>query len=88
MTKNVLDIQTTPNNQTAFEADRVLLLGQVTEKKEKADPSHFLKFLLASRKNGTFDFAQCTSQPFARSKEPFKHSSRLNYSLTHLNSNN
>jgi hypothetical protein len=57
MTENGLDIQTTSTNRTDFETDRVLLLGQVTEKKEKAHPSHFLKFLFASRTNGTFGFA-------------------------------
>jgi len=46
MTKNGLDIQTILTKQTDKQADRVLLLGQVTEKKEKANPSHFLKFLL------------------------------------------
>jgi len=54
MTKNGLDIQTIPTKRTDFQAYRVWLLGQVTEKKEKADPLHFLKFLLASRTNGTF----------------------------------
>jgi hypothetical protein len=47
MNKNGLDIQTISTKRTDFQTDRVLLLGQVTEKKEKADPSHFLKFLLA-----------------------------------------
>ena len=49
MTENGLDIQTISTKRTDFQADRVLLLGQVKEKKEKAHPSHFLKFLLASR---------------------------------------
>ena len=57
MTKNGLDIQTISTKRTDFQTDRVLLLGQVTEKSEKANPSHFLKFLLASRTNGTFGFA-------------------------------
>jgi hypothetical protein len=35
-----------------------LLLGQATEKEEKAHPSHFLKFLLASCTNGTFGFSE------------------------------
>ncbi|MCZ2129372.1 MAG: hypothetical protein LC109_03805 [Bacteroidia bacterium] len=48
MTKNGHYIQTILTEQTDFQADRVLLLGQVTERKEKADPSHFLKFLLAN----------------------------------------
>ena len=46
MTKNGLDIQTISTKRTAFQTDRVLLLGQVIEKEEKAHPSHFLKFLL------------------------------------------
>jgi hypothetical protein len=71
MTKNGLDIQTISTKMTDFQTDRVLLLGQVTEKEEKAHPSHFLKFLLASRTNGTFGFAQHTSQRFAKPKEPF-----------------
>jgi hypothetical protein len=48
MTNNGLDIQTTSTKQTDFQTDRVLLLGQVAEKKEKANPSHFLKFLLTN----------------------------------------
>jgi hypothetical protein len=48
MTKNGLDIQTISIKRTDFQTDRVLLFGQVTEKKEKANPSHFLKFLLTS----------------------------------------
>lgn len=47
MTKNGLDIQTISTKRTDFQADRVLLLGQVTETEEKAHPSHFLKFLFA-----------------------------------------
>jgi hypothetical protein len=71
MTKNGLDIQTISTKRTDFQTDRVLLLGQVTEKEEKAHPSHFLKFLFASRTNGTFGFARHTSQRFAKPKEPF-----------------
>ena len=71
MTKNELDIQTISIKRTDFQTDRVLLLGQLTEKEEKAHPSHFLKFLLASRTNGTFGFARHTSRPFAKPKEPF-----------------
>jgi len=69
MTKNGLDIQTISTKRTEFQTDRVLLLGQVTEKQEKATHSHFLKFLLASRTNGTFGFARHTSQRFAKPKE-------------------
>ncbi len=71
MTKNGLDIQTISTMRTDKRTDRILLLGQVTEKKEKAHPSHFLKFLFASRTNGTFGFARYTSQRFAKPKEPF-----------------
>lgn len=71
MTKNGLDIQTISTKRTDKQADRVLLFGQWTEKKEKANPAHFLKFLLASRTNGTFGFARYTSRPFAKPKEPF-----------------
>ena len=71
MTKNELDIQTISIKRTDFQTDRVLLLGQLKEMEEKAHPSHFLKFLLASRTNGTFGFARHTSQPFAKPKEPF-----------------
>ena len=49
MTENGLDIQTISTKRTDKQADRVLLLGQVTEKKEKANPSHFLKFLCPVR---------------------------------------
>jgi hypothetical protein len=31
---------------------------------------HFLRTILASRTNGIFGFAQHTSQPFAKPKEP------------------
>jgi len=71
MSKNGLVIQTISPKRTDFQTDRVLLLGQVTKKKEKANPSHFFKFLLASRTNGTFGFAQYTRQCFAKPKEPF-----------------
>lgn len=57
MTKNRPEIQTIPTNQKDFQADRVLLLTEVTEIREKADPSHFLKFLLADYTNSTFGFA-------------------------------
>lgn len=45
MTENRHDLQTISTKRTDLQADRFLLLGQVTEKKEKANPSHFLKFL-------------------------------------------
>ena len=49
MTKNGHNIQTILTKRTDFQTDRVLLLRQMTEKIEKANPSHFLKFLLANR---------------------------------------
>ena len=68
MTKNGLDIQTKSTKRTDFQTDRFLLLGQVIQKKGKALPSHFLKFLLTSRTNGIFfcqrigkEFVFCTS---------------------------
>ncbi len=48
MTKKALDLQTKSTKRTDFQIDRVLQFGQLTEKREKADPSHFLKFLLAN----------------------------------------
>lgn len=71
MTEIGLDIQTISTKRTDFQADRVLLFGQAKERIEKAHPSHFLKFLLASRTNGTLGFARLTSRPFAKPKEPF-----------------
>jgi hypothetical protein len=43
MTKNGLDIQTISIKWTDFQTDRVMHLGQLTEKEEKAHPSHFFK---------------------------------------------
>lgn len=79
MTENGLEIQTILTKRTDIQADRVLLLGQVTEKEEKAHLSHFLKFLLASHTNDTFGFARHTSQPSAKPKEPFfsQHTSKF-----------
>jgi hypothetical protein len=71
MSENVLDIQLISTKWTDFQVDRVLQFGQVTEKQEKADLSHFLKFLLTSRTNCTFCFDRYTSRPFAKSKELF-----------------
>lgn len=71
MTKNGLDIQTISTKRTDFQTDRVLLLRQVTETEEQAHPPHFLKFLLASRTNGSFGFAHHTSRTIAKPKEPF-----------------
>lgn len=87
MTKNELKIKTISNKRTDKLTDRVLLFGQMKEKKEKADTSHFLKFILASRTNGTFGFARHTGRPFAKPKEPFFNSQSLKFKLTSLNAN-
>ena len=72
MTENGLNIQTISTKRTDNFADRVLLLGQLTDKKENAHPFHFLKFLLASRTNGTLAFAPPhKADPSAKAKEPF-----------------
>lgn len=72
MTKNGLNIQTILTKRTDFQADRVLLLETVTKKNEKTHPSHFLKFLLANRTNGTLAFAPTAQAiPSAKAKEPF-----------------
>ena len=71
MTENGLNIQTLLTKRTDKPADRVLLVEQVADKREKAHPWHFLKYLLASRTNGTFGFARHTSRHTAKPKEPF-----------------
>jgi hypothetical protein len=71
MTKNVLDIQTISTKWTDFNADSVLICRHVTIEKENAAPSHFLKFLLASRTNGSFGFSHNTTRLLAKSKDPF-----------------
>lgn len=70
MTKNGLDIQTISTNRTDFIADRVLLLGQVTEKKRKSQPFAFFKISFYQPASGTFGFALPASQHFAKPKEP------------------
>jgi hypothetical protein len=47
MTENGHNIQTILTKRTDLQTACNLLLEQVTEKKEKAHPSHFLKFLFA-----------------------------------------
>lgn len=71
MTEYGKNIQTLLTTSTDNFADGVLLLGQITEKIEKAHPLHFFKFLLANRTNGTFGFAHRTCRPSAKPKEPF-----------------
>jgi len=80
MTKNEPDKQSISTKRTDFHTDSVLLLGQVTEKKEKTHPSYFFKFLLTSRTNGTFGFARHASQPFEKPKAPFLPKSNYNNS--------
>ena len=84
MTKNGLNILTISTKWTDKQADRVLLFRQVTEKQVKADPSHFLKFLLASRTNGTLGFARHTSRTFAKPKEPFFANAPKDFELNNL----
>jgi hypothetical protein len=84
MTKNGLNIQTILTKRTDFQADRVLLLETVTKKNEKTHPSHFLKFLLASRTNGTFGFTRHTSHRFAKPKEPFYDNAPKDFELNNL----
>jgi len=57
MNKNGLDIQTRSAKWTEIQNDGVLLFLKVTKKREKFDPSHFFKFLFASRTNSTFAYA-------------------------------
>jgi hypothetical protein len=53
MTKNAVNRQNVSIKRTCFLSDRVLLFEQVTE---KANTSHFLKFLLSKSTNGTLGF--------------------------------
>lgn len=72
MTEYGTNIETILTTSTDNFADRVLIFGRVTENEEKAHPSHFLKFLLASRTNGTLAFVQPhKASPSAKAKEPF-----------------
>jgi len=71
MTKNGLDIRTISTKRTDFQTDRVLLLGQLTDGKEKTHPLHFLKFLLASPQMAHLVLPDTQSRPFAKPKEPF-----------------
>ncbi len=56
--------------RTDKQTDRVMLFGQLTEKKEKADPSHFLKFLLASPQVAHLVLPHPQTAPSAKPKEP------------------
>lgn len=84
MTKNGLDIQTITTKRADFKADRVLHSEELTVKKEKAHPSRFLQFILASRTKGTFGFARHSSQSFAKPKEPFYDNAPKNFELNNL----
>jgi hypothetical protein len=70
MTENGLDIPTISTKRTDFQAERVLLLGQVTEKQE-SHPFAFFKISFTSRTNGTFGFARDKSPCFEKPKDPF-----------------
>ena len=71
MTENEFDIQTILTKRTAKRPAHVLLCGlflrPLTDKKEKADPSHFLKFLSSQHTFGTFTFAP-TTQAYTQGK--------------------
>lgn len=69
MTKNGLDIKAISTKRTDFKTDRVLLLEQVTQKKEKANPSHFLKLLLASRTLAHLVLPQHTKQTLQQNQK-------------------
>lgn len=71
MTKKGLNIQTILTKQADLQAEHVLLLEQLTEKKEKAYPSHFLKFLLAISINGTFGLPNTQANPSLNQKSRF-----------------
>ncbi len=66
MTKNGLDIHTISTNRIDFQADRVLPLAQVTE---KSNPSHFLKFLSASRTLAHLVLPQRTKPTFQQNQK-------------------
>lgn len=57
MTENGLNIQIISTKRTDFQADRVLLLGQVTEKKGEKTPLTFFKVSFSQPHIGTFGFA-------------------------------
>ena len=56
MTDNRHDKQTISTKGTDFQPDRILLLGQITEKKEKSDSSHFFNFFLTKHTTGSKHF--------------------------------
>jgi hypothetical protein len=68
MTEYGTNIETILNIPTDKFADRVLLLGQVTEKKEKALPSHFLKFLFSQPHKRHIGFCPNRTKPTLRQK--------------------
>ncbi len=72
MTKNGLNIQTISTKRTGLQTDRVLLFGQLREKKEKAYPSVFFKISFSQPHKRHIWFCPDTpSQRFAKPKEPF-----------------
>ena len=48
MTKNGLSIQTISTKWADIQTAHILLLRQVTKKKQKSDPLHFIKFHLSN----------------------------------------
>jgi len=71
MIKNGLDIQTISTKRTDFQSNRVLLLGQVTEKKEKAQPSHFLNFFLPVAQTAHLVLPVTQANALQNQKSPF-----------------
>lgn len=70
MAKNGLYIRTKSNKWREKQADRVLRFGQMTEKKEKAKPSHLFKILFSRPHICTFGFApNHKTDPSAKQKE-------------------
>ncbi|MCA0231963.1 MAG: hypothetical protein LCH91_15945 [Bacteroidetes bacterium] len=63
MTQNELNIQAISTKQADFYAYHIFLFGQLTEKREKASHSYFLKSLLASQINDTFCFTNTQADP-------------------------
>ncbi len=80
MTENKIDIQTISTKRTDKQADRVLRLKQMTIEKDKADPSHFLKFL-SQPACGTFAKLLKPTHDPSFAKEPNKLHAHNNYIL-------
>jgi hypothetical protein len=71
MTKYRLKIQTISSEWTDIQADRVLLLGQRKEEKEKSHPSNFLKFLLPTAQTAHLFLPDTQTNPSQNQKSRF-----------------